>query len=142
MIIWIEKALALAIHDRQLAEHGGGTGMRDEALLLSALAHPQRRLTYGAPPPALADLPASLAFALARNHPFVDGNKRTAAVTCATVIVLNGGELVADDIALYPLYIALSDGSLPEAELGIGLRKHVVPTTDVNVQETRTRYAR
>lgn len=142
MIIWIEKALALAIHDRQLAEHGGGNGVRDEALLDSALAHPQQLNAYGDPPPDLAELAASLAFALARNHPFVDGNKRTAAVACETFIVLNGGELVADDIALYPRYIALSDGSLPEAEFAIWLRKHIVTSRVGKVQEKRVHYAR
>jgi death-on-curing protein len=71
MIIWIEKALALAIHDRQLAEHGGSSGVRDEGLLESALARPQQLFAYGDPPPDLADLAASLAYGLARNHPFV-----------------------------------------------------------------------
>ncbi len=82
MIIWIEKPLAIAIHERQLAEHGGGIGVRDENLLDSALAHPQQAHAYGDPPPDLADPAAGLAFGLARNHPFVDGNKRTAAVAC------------------------------------------------------------
>ena len=79
MIIWIERTLALAIHERQLSEHGGGSGVRDEALLESALARPQQLFAYGDPPPDLAALAASLAFGLARNHPFVDGNKRTIA---------------------------------------------------------------
>ena len=80
MIVWIERALALALHERQLAEHGGGTGVRDEGLLESALAKPQQLFAYGDPPPDLAGLAASLAFGLARNHPFVDGNKRSAFV--------------------------------------------------------------
>jgi death on curing protein len=79
MIIRIERAFAIAIHERQLAEHGGGTGVRDESLLDSALARPQQLHVYGDPPPDLADLAASLASGLARNHPFVDGNQRAAA---------------------------------------------------------------
>src|SRR3989304_5921667 len=97
MIIWIEKPLVFAIHDRQLAEHGGSSGVRDENMLESALARPQQLYSYGDPPPDLADLAATLAFGLARNHPFVDGNKRTAAVTCETFLELNDGEVVAEE---------------------------------------------
>src|SRR5690606_39645568 len=91
MIIWINRTLALAIHDRQLAEHGGGSGVRDQALLDSALARPQQFHAYGDPPPDLAALAASLAFGLAPSHPFVDGNKRTAAVACGVLRLLNAG---------------------------------------------------
>lgn len=98
MIVWIERPLVLAIHDRQLAEHGGGSGVRDDALHDSALARPKQLLSYGEPPPDLAALAASLAYGLGRNHPFVDGNKRTAAVACETFIVLNGATLAADDL--------------------------------------------
>lgn len=122
MIVWIEKPLILAIHDRQLAEHGGIGGVRDEGLLDSALARPQPLRAYGDPPPDLADLAASLAFGLARNHPFADGNKRTAAVACETFVLLNGWELQADDVALYPVYLALAEGALPEAEFAAWLR--------------------
>ena len=142
MIAWIGKPLALAIHNRQLAEHGGATGVRDEALLDSALARPQQLHAYGDPPPDLAALAASVAFGLARNHPFVDGNKRTAAVACETFIMLNGGELVADDVALYPVYIGLSEGSLAEGDFADWLRKHIVAKPAGRVQEKRARYAR
>lgn len=142
MIVWIGKALALAIHHRQLAEHGGGTGVRDMALLDSALARPQQLHAYGNPPPDLAALAASLAFGLARNHPFVDGNKRTAAVCCETFILLNGGALRADDLALYPVYLGLSEGSLPEDEFAAWLREHVVTGPLNQVNEPRARYGR
>ncbi len=122
MLVWIDRALALAIHGRQLAEHGGREGVRDEALLQSALARPQQRQAYVDPPPDLADLAASLAFGLARNHPFVDGNKRTAAVACEVFLALNGATLLADDAELYPVYIALAEGSLDESELADWLR--------------------
>ena len=142
MIIWIEKPLALAIHDRQLAEHGGGSGVRDEALLDSALARSQQLFAYGESPPDLAALAASLAYGIARNHPFVDGNKRTAAVACETFIRLNSGALQADDLELYPVYIALAEGSLTEDELTAWLRAHLVLDTDGSVNEPRAAYAR
>lgn len=142
MIVWIEKRLALAIHDRQLSEHGGGTGVRDEALLDSALARPQQLYAYGDPLPDLAALAASLAYGLARNHPFVDGNKRTAAVACETFIRLNDAVLQADDIALYPLYLSLAEGSLTEEALTEWLRNHLVLDTGNAVNEPSAAYSR
>jgi death-on-curing protein len=124
-MIWIEKALALAIHERQLAEHGGTGGMRDEGLLESALARPQQLHAYGDPPPDLADLAAALAYGLARNHPFLDGNKRTAAVACEAFLELNGATLEAGDTELYPLYIALAAGKLGERDFAAWLRERV-----------------
>ncbi len=142
MIVWISKPLALAMHDRQLAEHGGGTGVRDESLLDSALARPQQLFAYGDPPPDLADLAASLAFGLARNHPFVDGNKRTAAVACETFILLNGCSLEADDVELYPQYLGLADGSVGEAEFAAWLRPRIATRSTGGVHETASRYRR
>jgi death on curing protein len=139
MIIRIERAFAIAIHERQLAEHGGGTGVRDESLLDSALARPQQLHVYGDPPPDLADLAASLASGLARNHPFVDGNQRAAAVACETFIVLNGGVLEADDLDLYPRYVALAEGSLPEAEFAEWLRQHIKLDVEKRVNEPHAR---
>lgn len=141
MIVWINRALALAIHDRQLAEHGGGSGVRDEGLLESALARPQQLHSYGDPPPDLADLAASLAFGLARNHPFVDGNKRTAAVVCEVFIMLNSAELNADDHELYPLYLGLAEGSLDEVGFAQWLRSRIVARPQGKVQESGPRYA-
>lgn len=142
MIVWIEKSFALAIHDRQLSEHGGGTGVRDESLLDSALARPQQLHAYGDPPPDLADLAASLAYGLARNHPFVDGNKRTAAVACEVFIALNGGVLQADDLELYPVYIGLAEGSLPEADFATWLRERIRREAGTDVHEQKVKYAR
>lgn len=142
VIIWIEKPLAIAIHERQLAEHGGSAGVRDDSLLDSALARPQQRHAYGDPPPDLADLAASLAFGLARNHPFVDGNKRTAAVVCETFVLLNGGTLDADDLELYPRYLALAEGSLTEIEFASWLRERIKLDGKKRVNEPRARYAR
>ncbi len=142
MIIWIEKPLALAIHDRQLAEHGGAGGVRDETLLDSALARPKQLHAYGQPPPDLADLAASLAYGLARNHPFVDGNKRTAAVACEVLILLNGANLEADDLELYPQYLGLAAGTLGEAEFAAWLRLRIATKPVGQVQEKRTNYRR
>lgn len=142
MIVWISRALALAIHDRQLAEHGGGSGVREDALLDSALAHPQQRFAYGDLPPDLAELAASLAYGLARNHPFVDGNKRTAAVACEVFVVLNGAKLLADDLELYPQYLGLADGSISEAAFADWLRPRILPRPAGKVQEKRVAYRR
>jgi len=137
MIIWISRELALAIHDRQLAEHGGGSGVRDAGLLDSALARPQQRYAYGDPPPDLADLAAALAFGLARNHPFVDGNKRTAAVACEVFLVLNDASLDATDVELYPVYLGLAEGHLDEAAFADWLRPHLRSRHTSTVQEPR-----
>src|SRR3970282_2956525 len=98
MIVWLENALVLAIPDRQLAEHGASAGVRHEGLLESALARAQQLHAYGDPAPDLADLAAALAYGLARNHPFVDGNKRTGAVRCETFLELKRATLEAGEL--------------------------------------------
>ena len=140
MIAWIGRALALAIHDRQLAEHGGSPGVRDESLLESALARPQQRHANGDPPPDLADLAASLAFGLARNHPFIDGNKRTAHVCYRVFLALNDARLEASDEDKYVAILALAEGHLPEADFAAWLRPRLV-TEARSVQEPGTRYS-
>lgn len=144
LIAWIETALVVAIHDRELAEHGGtGTdGVRDEKLLESALGRPRQLFACGDPAPDLADLAASLAFGLARNHAFVDGNKRTAAVVCETFVVLNGAELNASDLDLYPLYLALAEGKLGEREFAAWLRRHIALAPLNRANEKPPRYRR
>ena len=114
MIAWIGRALALAIHDRQLAEHGGSPGVRDESLLESALARPQQRHAYGDPPPDLADLAASLAFGLARNHPFIDGNKRVAFLAMMTFLRLNGVAFAPSQADAAAAILALAAGEVDE----------------------------
>jgi len=140
MIVWIEKRLALAIHDRQLAEHGGGTGVRDEALLDSALARPQQLFAYGDPPPDLAALAASLALGLARNHPFVDGNKRTAHVCYRVFIALNDAELIATEEEKYIAMLSLAEGSLEEAAFAEWLRPRLVRSAADRVNEPKAAY--
>jgi death on curing protein len=125
MIVWLEKALVLAIHDRQIAEHGGSTGVRDEGLLESALARPQQSHAYGDPAPDLADLAAAPAYGLARNHPFVDGNKRTAHVAYRTFLALNGADLIAADEDKYVAMLVLAEGKLAEREFAAWLRERL-----------------
>jgi death-on-curing protein len=105
------------------------------------LARPQQLFSDGDPPPDLASLAASLAFGIARNHPFIDGNKRTAAVACETFIILNGALLEADDLSLYPKYLSLADGSLSETEFADWIRQHIKPTAAGKVHESRPAYA-
>src|SRR6059036_2942595 len=104
--IWISKELAIAIHRRQLAEHGGADGIRDAGLLESALARPRQRFAYEDPTPAIPALAASIAYGIARNHAFIDGNKRTAAVVCETFLALNKFQLDATDVEMYPIFRA------------------------------------
>lgn len=139
MITWIERELVLAIHDRQLAEYGGAEGVRDEGLLQSALAKPRQLHAYGDPAPDLADLAAALAFGLARNHPFVDANKRTASVTCETFIDLNDARLAVDDDDWYLVILALAGGHLSAADFAAWLRVHLRPQ---QVHEEPARYRR
>ncbi len=140
MIVWIRKSLVLAIHDRQLAEHGGDEGVRDESMLDSALGRPQYRHAYDDPRPDLADLAASLAFELAHNRPFVDGNKRTAAVACEVFIMLNDAVLAAEDHELYPMYLDLAEGGIDEGAFADWLRPRIRMTHTRQVQEERTPY--
>ena len=142
MITWLSKELVLALHDRQLAEHGGSSGVRDDNLLESALARPQQLHAYGDPPPDLADLAATLAFGLARNHPFVDGNKRTAAVACETFIELNDARLLAGDLELFPVFLAVAEGQLKVEELATWLRAHLGGLPKNEIHETRPSYRR
>jgi len=125
MIHWIDKRLALAIHERQIADHGGDSGVRDETLLESALARPQQLYAYGDPPPDLAALAASLAYGIARNHPFVDGNKRTAQVCYRAFIALNGASFTASAEEKYSAMIALAAGELTEQDFAAWLREHI-----------------
>lgn len=142
MIVWITRALALAIHDRQLAEHGGGSGLRDESLLESALARPRQRHAYGEPPPDLADLAASLAYGLISNHPFVDGNKRTTHVAYRVFLALNDAELQASDTEKYTAMVGLASGAWTEARFADWLRPRITTTHAGTVQEARQPYRR
>lgn len=123
---WIRDDVVLAIHRRQLAEHGGSDGLRDAGLLESALARPKNLLAYSELEPDLADLAAAYAFGIARNHPFVDGNKRTAFVVCRMFLKLNGRDIDASQEDKYSTFLSLAEGSLGEQELGQWIREHLV----------------
>ncbi len=135
--VWIAENDALAIHRRQLSEHGGLDGIRDATLLASAMARPQQLYAYAmARPQQLyaygenVDLPAlaaSYAYGIARNHPFVDGNKRTALVAARLFLRVNGHNLVASREDKYRMFLSLAEGSLPEAQLAEWIRIHTVP---------------
>jgi death on curing protein len=122
---WVALEVAEAAHLEQLAEHGGGEGVRDARLLDSAMARAQNLAVYGEPDAAA--LAAAYAFGIARNHPFVDGNKRTAAVVSETFLALNGYVLEATDAELVVAFLALAAGELSEDELADWFRGHVSP---------------
>jgi death-on-curing protein len=121
---WIGIELSLAIHDRQLAEHGGGEGVRDRGMLESALARPINKWTYGESDPAA--LGAAYAFAVARNHPFVDGNKRTAWVLARLFLRLNRVNLAFDSGDAVRIMLALAAGDVSEEEMAAWLRARIV----------------
>ena len=123
--VWVAAAVAMQAHREQLAEHGGGEGVRDTGLLESAMARPLNLAAYG--DPDAAALAAAYAYGIARNHPFVDGNKRTAAVVSETFLVLNGWRLGASDAEIVVAFLALAAGELGEEELGDWFRTHIVP---------------
>ena len=110
--VWIDLEVVLAIHDEQLAEHGGQPGVRDRGLLESALARPRNQFSYGEA--SIARLAASYAFGLSRNHPFLDGNKRTSLVVAELFLELNGTELTATDAQCVTTFLALAAGELGE----------------------------
>ena len=120
---WISEEAILAVHEEQLAQHGGGSGIRDMGLLQSALARPQNLLAYG--DPDAADLAAAYAYGIARNHPFIDGNKRTAAVAAVLFLWFNGLETRIGEAELVVTMLALAAGELGEDELAAWLRERI-----------------
>lgn len=123
--IWIRDDVVRAIHMRQLAEHGGDSGLRDPGLLESALARPKNLLAYSDPEPDVPALAATYAFGIARNHPFIDGNKRTAYVVCRTLLLIYGFDLEASQEDKYLTFLKLAQGDLPEEQLAVWLREHL-----------------
>jgi len=122
--VWVQIDVALAAHDEQLAEHGGAAGVRDMSMLESAMARPLNLIAYE--DPDIADLAASYAFGIARNHPFVDGNKRTAAVVSETFLMLNDHILDCDDVELVTTFLMLAAGELTVEQLADWFRRHIV----------------
>jgi death-on-curing protein len=125
--VWIELDVVLAIHDEQLAEHGGQPGVRDAGLLESALSRPRHQFAYGQP--SIAHLAASYAFGISRNHPFLDGNKRTSLVAAELFLELNGHELTATDAQCVTTFLALAAGELTEGQLADWIAAYSTPRT-------------
>jgi death on curing protein len=124
--IWVTLAVAEAAHAEQIAEHGGGgDGLRDRGLFESAMARPHNLVSYG--DPDAAALAAAYAYGLARNHPFIDGNKRIAAVVSETFLLLNGHSLTATDAELVVAFLELAAGNLSEDDMADWFRQHLVP---------------
>lgn len=123
--VWFESALIHAFHDEQLAEHGGGAGLRDPNLLESALARPQQLAHYGSPD--AADLAASYGYGISRNPPFIDGNKRTGFVALALFLALNGYDLSATDADCVLTMLSVASGELEESAFAEWVRSHSQP---------------
>ncbi len=123
--VWVRADVVEAIHQRQLSEHGGAEGVRDTGALASALDRPRNQLAYGNPPPDLADLAAAYGFGIARNHPFSDGNKRTALVVMRLFLKLNGVEFTATAEEKYEAIMFLAAGEMDEAGLADWVRNHL-----------------
>lgn len=122
--VWLFPEIVPQVHAEQLAEHGGQAGVRDPGLLDSALNRPRQTWAYTAPKPDLQTLAAALAFGVARNHPFLDGNKRTAWVLCRTFLRLNGVDVVVEQPEIVDSVLALAAGELSEDAFASWLRQH------------------
>lgn len=123
--VWIDPAVILAVHEEQLAEHGGAAGIRDAGMLESALSRPRNLAHYGEPDAAA--LAAAYGFGLARNHPFVDGNKRSAFVAVELFLHLNGLRLDALDADCVMVMLSLAAGEIDEATFAAWLRERTAP---------------
>ena len=123
-IEWVSTNTVYAVHKRQIAEHGGTDGVRDEGLLLSALARPENLQAYGENVD-LAAMAARYAFGIAKNHPFLDGNKRTALVVAVTFLNLNGYDFDAPSRATYTIFLQLAEGTLSEDDLAGWFRENL-----------------
>ncbi len=124
--IWVDERLAIAIHARQIAEHGGETGIRDAGLLSSGLARPRNIYAYERDTADLATLAAAYLGGVCRNHPFIDGNKRVAAVVCETFINLNSAALDATDAEFYDLTLSVARGEINDEPVGSWIRERMV----------------
>ena len=120
---WVPLAVVMAIHEAQLAQHGGGVGVRDHGLLESALARPQQIYAY-TENPSLTRLAAAYAFGLAKNHAFVDGNKRTAWVVCATFLEVNGRRVNAMQADVVTTMLGVADSSINEETFASWLERN------------------
>lgn len=124
---WLMEGVVIAMHGEQISEHGGSLGIRDAGLLSSALARPQNQAAYGEP--SVFDLAAAYAFGIIRNHPFVDGNKRTGFLATYVFLDLNGWELIASEVEAVAAVLALAANEMDEAGFASWLKaKSVIRT--------------
>jgi len=123
--VWVLNEVVLALRDEQLAEHGGLAGVRDRGAVESALARPHNLAAYKACDD-IARLAAAYAYGIARNHGFVDGNKRTALVTADLFLMLNGYELISSPVENVLTILSLAEGSLSEEELASWIRRNII----------------
>lgn len=125
--IWVEEAVVIAIHRRQLSEHGGNDGIRDRGLLESALFRPKNQLVYGNP--AIFDLAAAYGYGIVKNHPFIDGNKRTSYVVMRTFLKLNSYDIQVSAPEKYDFWIRLADSQITETELAQWIQEKSIKIT-------------
>jgi death on curing protein len=125
-VVWIPKLVALRVHDEQIKRHGGDEGMLNEGRLDAALARPKTMLEY-VPDISLEELAAALAVSVAKGHPFIDGNKRTAAVVSLMFLRLNEIEISTTETAIRDVFIAVADGAMLESELASWFAENAVP---------------
>lgn len=118
---WLGPVAILAIHERLLAEHGGMAGVRDPGLLQSALDRPQNAFAYEKP--TVFDLAAAYAHGIAKNHPFIDGNKRTAFMAAYTFLAMNGFQLVASEANAVTAVLELASGGMTQEAFAVWLRQ-------------------
>jgi death-on-curing protein len=123
--VWISRTALEAIHEAQLREHGGSSGVRDEGLIDSALNRPRNKFAYGEDD--LSGLAAAYAFGIAKNHGFVDGNKRSALTTAAIFLILNGLELAAPEPEVVDVMNRLAAGRITESAFADWVRSRVLP---------------
>jgi death-on-curing protein len=115
--IWIQQRIVIHVHEESLAEHGGPSGIRDLGMLESALARPKNLFAYAETEPSLQRMAAAYAFGITANHPFVDGNKRTALIASVAFLKLNGLRVTADKADRYLIFYGLAAGTVSEDEL-------------------------
>lgn len=125
---WLDREIILAIHEEQLAQHGGGVGIRDEGLIESALGRPQNIAIYN-PEADLCDLAAAYAYGIAKNHPFIDGNKRTAYVAMELFLIEHGMLLTAEDGDAVVTFLGLAAGEITEEQLAAWIRSNAETMT-------------
>jgi death-on-curing protein len=125
--LWMDTADAVIAHDLELAAHGGSTGIRDQGLLESALARPKNIWAYAEAPPSLPRLAAAYAFGISANHPFVDGNKRTALVVSFSFLDVNGLEVTASQEDAFLTILGLAAGEITEDQLAAWFERNTGP---------------